>query len=255
MFIYIFSDKAEYKDTDLRHLKDIMERVAESTETTNLVVALYLQNTHDTSFGTAYINYHTPDNFITARGKWKFTKEWPLPDDLPDKYHLIRICIGYKNKFPRTETDRYGWELSFNSVYDKAAFIFAHELHHYRRYHLSLHRGEGEQSANKWAFKHLVKLGFLISGKKLPPKRKHTKNRIEKLLDPFKKFRNLEAGDYVKISHDPKWRYKGETALVLKPVRANSKRIVIETSDGKQWRWPMVWCTVLKSEKKRRAAD
>ena len=250
MHLYIFNDNSENNKIDIRYLKNRLGKIAQSTESTNLVVALYLKSANNLSFGSAYIKCFTPDKFTTARGKWKFTKNWPMPEDLPDKYSFIRICIGYQGRFPRTETDRYGWKLSFNSVYDKAAFIFAHELHHYRRYHLSLHEGEGEQSANKWALKHLIKSGFLISGRKLPLNKRVKKKRIQTLFDPLKKFRYLKAGDSVKIVIDPKKRYTGEKVLVVKSIRSNSKRIVVETSDGRQWRWPMAWLSVPESIKK-----
>jgi len=240
MKTYLFYDSPEYDDTFSKKIINVIKKIACTSDTENLIIAVYILNSCHYSFGTTYTKQFTPDKFATGRGKWKFSKKWNTPEDLPENFCLIRICLGQKILFPVKEKDKYGWELTFGSIYDKLAFIFAHELHHYRRYHLSMHPGQGEQSANKWALERSSECDFNVKGKKIPVKRIHRKkNKL--LFDPFKKFRSLNQGDRVLIITDPKNRYKNEIAEVVKPIRKNSKRIVIKTPDKKIWRWPMNW--------------
>ena len=229
-------------------IRETLLNVSRDTNTDDLVVALYLVRGRHRIRGTAYARFWmTPETFIARRGKWTFTRNWKTPDDLPDRFKLIRMRLdGDMASYPRTETDRYGWQFRYRTFYDHLATLFAHELPHYRRYHLHFHPREGEHAANRWALSHVQNAGHRVEGKRLPntKKRRSIQSRFLKKfphLDPFKEFRSLKAGAALIVKHDPRHRYLGQSVRVLRPIRSNSKRIVIETPDGKTWRWPMDW--------------
>jgi len=254
MKIYYFSD-TEWKQK-LRHTKseltEIFNQIANGTNTDMLVVATYLLGKSSSSGGIAFArDWLTDKQFLSFRGRWKFTQEFSIPHDIPETFKLIRLHFGIKNsKYPLCQIDRYGWKLTYSSFRDHLAFLFAHELHHYRRYHLRLHHGEGENSANRWALYRLNQLNFQIEGFKLP--RGNKKKNISRLVqqhiifDPYKKYRSLHSGDKLLIKYDPRGHYQGEIVAVVRPIRKNSRRIVVETADGKLWRWPLEWIAIVR---------
>ena len=250
MKAFVFSNPASLRRTGTteKRLLDVLSLVSENTDTHDLVVALYIIPGAHRHRGTAYAReWMTPKGFITRRGHWSITSRWDIPDDLPSRYKLIRMRLdGDRRKYPRVERDRYGWEFRYANFTDHLAALFAHELHHFRRYHLGLHPRKGEHSANRWALEHTHNLGFDVEAKRLPiQRRKRTSaSRILKKfprIDPYSAFRKLQAGTRLTVTHDPHRRYLGQTVTVVRPIRSNSKRIVVETSDGKTWRWPISW--------------
>ncbi|MFO7891515.1 MAG: hypothetical protein R6V04_14395 [bacterium] len=253
MKLYIFSNQSE--NINDYNISKYLSRVADSTETADLIVALYLMEGIDQTRGTAYVHQHlTPRKFITGRGRWSFTRQFPLPADLPRTFKLIRLRIDCSSsRYPYTEKDIYGWEFYYPSFIDHLATLFAHELHHFRRYHLKLHPGEGEQSANKWAIQHVQSLGYGVKAKKLR-KRKGKKisytTFIKKFpqFDPYVRFRHLKKSDKVRITYDPSRKYLNQIAKVKRPIRSNSKRLVLVTKDGKSWRWPLEWLEEIKTK-------
>ncbi|HHS12997.1 MAG TPA: hypothetical protein ENN03_04430 [bacterium] len=235
---------------DNAHIEQILETVAAGTDTHDLVVGLYLLPETRLNRGTAYVQkWLFPSDYHAVRGRWKFNQAWPVPKDLPARFKLIRLRIDTSpSLYPRTETDIYGWTFQYPEAADHLALLFAHELHHYRRYHSGLHEREGEHSANRWALKHVCELGFRPEGRRnaaslirKPLRKKH------RIVDPYSRFRILKSGENVRIMQDPRNRYNGQQASVLKPVRAGSRRMVIQTRDGKAWRWPMAWLDIEKN--------
>ena len=252
MIVYCFSDTNWKRrlSFDESKLEQIFYQIADGSNTNDLIVANYLLNRNSWSGGIAYTrDWLSPKQFITYRGRWKFTQIFEPPDDLPDAFKLIRMQFGLKGlKYPLCQIDRYGWKLTYSSLIDHIAFLFAHELHHYRRFHLGLHNREGENLANKWALARVQQLNYKVIGIKLiPHKRKKKSARFlsYEIFDPYKKFRFLTAGDQLLIKYDPKGHYLNQIATVMRPIRKNSKRIVVETPDGKQWRWPLEWIAVV----------
>jgi hypothetical protein len=168
---------------------------------------------------------------------------------------------------------------------DQLAFFFAHELHHFRRYHLSFHPRQGEHGANAWARDRCQELGFSVASHRLPVKpvrRKRSGFSLAQVLNPFDFFpktqmegfklgagfwtrlsmslnprerkryieeksqhfstmRKLPAGSSLWITFDPHHKYLFQQVSVIRSMRAPSVRILIETTDGKLWRWPMSW--------------
>lgn len=271
-------------------LHAIMKKIAADTDTSDLVVALYLKPKTGWTGGAAYVRqWMTPDRFCTSRGKWSFTQRFITPADLPSRFKLIRMLLRTdESKYPLVERDRYDWQHKYETFNDQLALLFAHELHHFRRYHLGYHKREGEHSANIWALERVHRLGFDVESRRLPRRRRRRKPRklnIAELFNPlraakhadlpavfdspgwqriltsttqffqgkspekllasqrhhFEKLRHLPAGSKLLVAYDPTGRYQGMQVKLIRPMRRNSVRIVVETYDGKQWRWPMAW--------------
>ncbi len=254
MNIYYFSD-TDWKRRlkfDEPGLKEIFNQIADGSNTKDLILANYLLIRNSWSGGVAYTrNWLKPKQFISNKGRWKFTQKFGIPKDLPEGFKLIRLQFGIKSlKYPLCQMDRYGWKLTYFSFIDHIAFLFAHELHHFRRYHLGMHDREGENSANRWALDRLQLLNFQVEGVKLSSQKKKKRfSRVvvaHSIFDPYKIFRSLTSGDKLLIKYDPKGHYQNEIVTVVRPIRKNSRRIVIETLDGKQWRWPLEWIAIVQ---------
>ena len=246
MKLYIFRQSivTDENSAEREHVSTVCHRIAKGTDTSELVCALYFLPGIRETRGVYIRRWTDPHSFRTGRGKWRFTQAFPLPADLPDQFRLIRMRLDdHPKAYPREERDVYGWQFRYQNFEDHLATLFAHELHHYRRYHLNLHVREGEHGANRWALSRVQALDFHVSGQKL--RKKPVRKPVKWFKpDPYKAFRDLKQGDRLTINNDPRHRYTGQYAIVVRPIRSNSKRVVIETSDGKQWRWPMNWLTL-----------
>jgi len=250
MKFYLFTHPDLLSTKEREKIRQTISVIEQGTNTNNLVTGLYLSNHVIRYQGTAYVqNWMTPKQFHPRRGKWTFVQKWPVPDDLPAQFKLIRLHMEWNpKKYPKLERDIYHWEFQYPAFKDHLANLFAHELHHFRRHHLGMHPKEGEQAANRWALEHVKNLGFQVTGKKLKIKRIRKQiTLLESLfhVDPFSDFRELKAGQSVRIIRDSRKQYQNQTATIVRPIRKNSKRMVIQTSDGKIWRWPMNWLQIL----------
>ncbi|MCK5147769.1 hypothetical protein KAR48_13510 [bacterium] len=243
MHIHTFTHAKRGTYLNSERVQEILQEISANTDVNDLAVAVYFGVPGLSCRGTAYIrDWHTPQTWHAQRGTWKNANIFPVPQNLPERFRLIRMHLDRPATiYPRAEQDIYGWKFHYTSLEDHLALLFAHELHHYRRYHLNLHPRQGEQAANKWALSRTQDTGFSIAGKRILLKKKRKQKRRISIFDPFKKFRGLKKGDKLLILNDTQHNYQGETALVERPIRLNSKRIVIMTPDGKIWRWPMSW--------------
>jgi hypothetical protein len=144
-------------------VESICQAIREETLTRDLVVSVYLPKKSTWSGGVAYArDWVTPKHYFARRGKWRLFPEEPMPV-LPDRFKLIRLClVPSSRRYPLREKDCYHWVHRYERWADHLAFLFAHELHHYRRYHLGLHPREGEHSANRWAVERCQQQGFRI---------------------------------------------------------------------------------------------
>jgi hypothetical protein len=248
MKLYIFSTRSGLNPVTIR---STLETVARGTDTGDLVVALYIVPGRHQCRGTAYVQqWLGPGVFLPPRGKWAFAGRFGVPPDLPERFKLIRMRLdGDARFFPRTERDGYSWEFQYGSFLDQLALLFAHELHHYRRHHLRFHPRGGETAANVWALNHVRRLEFCVKGKPLPRRKGRFSPRRFLLkhlphLDPYVRFRELRPGHRLTVIRDPRKRYEGQSAVLVRPARGHSKRLVIQTQDGTLWRWPMEWLKI-----------
>ena len=167
MRVYVFgkSISPQARETVL----GVLRRIARHTPTDDLVVAVYLREGNDWH-AHASVDSMARSGFGRARGKWAFVRDFDIPADLPPRYRIIRIALGTGIRYPGATADRYGWRLRCQRLDDHLAYVFAHELHHFRRHHLGMHPGEGEQSACKWALARALEEGFHIEGRRETPK-------------------------------------------------------------------------------------
>ncbi len=248
MKVYCFSDTNWQARLNLTvsDIVQIITQISSDTCTVDLILALYLLSSNSGSGGIAYVrNWLTPKHFASQRGRWRFTKKFPPPNDLPEKYKLIRLQFGINYlSYPLSQQDCYGWTLTYHKFQDHLAFLFSHELHHFRRFHLGFHTNEGENTANKWSIHLAQDNNFQVSGSKSTKRKTSgccTFLRSRGLSNRYSKFRELAAGDRLIIKYDPQGRYQNSLVTVIRPIRTNSRRIVVQTEDGKHWRWPMDW--------------
>lgn len=166
MQVHIFREKrvAARSGFDEGRIRSTLERVADGMDTSDLVVVLYLVDDPAARAGLYVGKPCSPSSFICRRGKWSISALFGAPPSLPEAYLLIRMCLGVPDSYPVDRRDRYGWLFRPKSFEEDCAILFAHELHHFRRRHLGLHRCEGEQSANMWALEHLQALGYPVDG-------------------------------------------------------------------------------------------
>jgi len=291
MLIYFFPRRDSWRRLghSPEQLQRLMERIAAGSETADLVVAVHLVHRSSWSGGTAYVRqWHHPAHFYARSGKWHLREAWKLPADLPPRFKLIRLLLADdRTVYPMQEVDRYGWEHRFGSFGDHLAFFFAHELHHFRRFHLGLHPGEGEHSANSWAVERCRALGFDVVSARLPqrPRKKkrgparptfwqvlnpadflptaqasllwrssgallgmmvrlrcgNQRHYIATKLGHIEQLSRTLPGTQLWITFDPQRRYQDAPVRLVRQLRRPSLRAVIETRDGKIWRWPLSW--------------
>lgn len=186
MKVYIFPDKNAVVEKNYDKEEDIinvLERIAETSNTADLVVAIYFLENSCIWRGATYTEWFTPTDFHRYTKRiWAFIRVFDIPKDLPSQFKLIRIVLGMPARYPKTTTGRYGWRYKYSNFKDHIANVFAHELHHFRRYHLEMHPKEGEQSACKWGVEQTKKAGFFIDAKRiLKQKSRKVKKKITRI--------------------------------------------------------------------------
>jgi hypothetical protein len=123
----------------------------------------------------------------------------------------------------------YGWQVSCPDFSGHLAYLFAHELHHFRRHHLGMHPGEGEQSACRWALARMIEADFDVTGERVQTGRRKVKplklsgRRRPKLLKKIKKnARRLNEEDLKALQRWTRKRLKRARAGgALSPAEAH----------------------------------
>lgn len=157
LFLYKVADRPQFQ----KNILAAFDKIATTTDTENLVVAVYLTRGKQWA-GHLLRNPVTPERFSRKRGRWAFTRTFQTPKALPERFALIRLKLGMQAG-GKSFADAYGWSYRCGDFYfDGVANLFAHELHHYRRWHLGLHPRESEHSANRWALARAKEAGFQV---------------------------------------------------------------------------------------------
>jgi hypothetical protein len=147
----------------------ILQSVVTRTQTDahGLVTAVYLMR-HRVGWGGCLVSSRPvgTDRLTHGAGRWRFVRHFPPPPNLPNQFALIRLAFDAEHlrAGKRVIHDRYGWRFECADFEAHLAWLFAHELHHFRRHHLGLHAGEGEHSANAWALEKVRRMGFAATG-------------------------------------------------------------------------------------------
>jgi len=250
MRVYVFTDMDRTSEDCYQQdsIEAVLRRVAEGTDTNDLVVGVYLPSKSHGWRGQLLLEWLDPESFHDHAGrKFAFARNFKRPKDLPERFKLIRLAFGLSGKYDHSVVDVYGWRVHLDSFEDHVAYVFAHELHHFRRYHLGMHPGEGEGSATRWGLERAWEAGYSVWGVRIPRR----KPQLHKWLqEHFEKLRSLPNGAPLKITYDdhrPR-KYQWERATKIKTLRRNSRRLGIRTADGKQWYWPMAWLQSVESQ-------
>jgi len=165
MKVYVFTDKNPILKNCFQqeNVSAVLEKVAETTDTTDLAVAVYLLTNSSIWTGHLVTEWLGPEDFHhSGKRSWAFIRSFSTPEDLPARFKLIRLAFGLSRRYGKSTVLMYGWKLHFGHFADNIGYLFAHELHHFRRHHLGLHPGEGEQSACRWALQRTKEAGFNV---------------------------------------------------------------------------------------------
>lgn len=181
MKIYVFSEDSHLLKSPygLEAIRTVLEKVAATTDVRELVVAVYLRSCSTIWGGEHVVEWLEPESLCRRAGRdWSFVRSFEPPTDLPQRFKLIRMVFGTSARYPKTTVDGYGWKERFERFEDHLANLFAHELHHYRRHHLGLHPGEGEQSACRWGVARAQEAGFSVRAVRVRRRRLQTQKEI-----------------------------------------------------------------------------
>ncbi len=245
MKVYLFSEPGALRKlgSSEDRVQDILRSVAQDTPSAELVTCVYFLRRSRGWRGVYYRLWQDPESIRARRGHWKISSRFETPADLPPRYRLIRVLIGARLIYPMLARDRSGFEHSYQSFRDHLADLFAHELHHYRRYHLGLHPREGEAGANRWALKRVQSLNFAVEGRQIPRPKHRAFNpaiRIRELH--HEQLRLAPTGSKLRVTYRFDNRLKrGEIVTLVRPLRRPSPRIAVRTAQGKEWWAPMDW--------------
>ena len=226
-----------------KEVQEVLSSVVLSTPVEALVTCVYLLRRSRSWRGVYYRLWQNPDSFRARRGHWGISTRFETPADLPQRYRLIRVLIGARLTYPMRARDRSGFEHSYQSFRDHLADLFAHELHHYRRYHLGLHPREGEVGANRWALKRVRSLGFAVEGRQIRCRKHRTFSPAILIRDlHHERLRLAPNGSKLRVIYRFDDRLKrGEIVTLVRPLRRPSPRIAVRTAQGKEWWAPMDW--------------
>ena len=167
MKVHIFRNSPSEKVPSFRHenIGSVLEAIASTTETDGLVTAVYFLALRNDFSGSYIMPEISPNEFSTIEtgGDSRFVRDFSPPPDLPSSFSLIRMMLGTAYSYPIQETDTYGWTMRYFTFESHVAFLFGHELHHFRKHRLGLHPREGEIAANKWALRRATEEGFPLA--------------------------------------------------------------------------------------------
>jgi hypothetical protein len=223
----------------------VLENISQHTETRDLVVSVYFISEGENWGGHANVRkWETSDSFFLPRWPPNRTGRFALPENLPQRFKLIRISFGGEiPPYPNQFKDKYRFKWRFETFDDHMAFVFAHELHHFRRYHLGLHSGEGEISTEKWAFEHVTALGYkvtLVGREKI----------VREVREAYKRLHLARPGMKLRFVHPSHREIKmGEIMRVLRPLSKNAHRIAVETANGRRLLVPIEWMELAECAK------
>ena len=115
MKTYIFTNK----DTMLKDcyqaesIQVVLEKIAENTDTTDLVVAIYLLKGARVWRGELFEEWLKPTDFYhNAKRRMAFIKCFEIPKGLPKRFKLIRVAFGLARRFGKGRVNMYLYNMS-----------------------------------------------------------------------------------------------------------------------------------------------
>lgn len=250
MRVYLYRDAgalAALRTTEAK-VREVLDRVARGTNTRGLVVVVRLRTGSNGWSGAYDPNWATPATLRRMRGPWRKAHAAGVPPRLPRRFRLIEITIGTdRMRYPREELNQNGFRLRFRTVRAHLAYIFAHELHHYRTYHLGLHKGEGERAADVWALGKVRALGFGMEMRPVRKKRRKEKRPRKKPSERYlRRIRRLGRWSLLRLAASDNRRLPvGEVVRFLRPLR-NSHRVLVRDAEGAERAVPAEWLRIVE---------
>ncbi len=258
MRVLIYSPAGAFRSfaTDRMRVEGTVRRIARGTDTRRLLVVVQLNPDTSGWSGAFYSKDISRHALHRMRGPWKSAHSGGIPPGLPDKFALIEVSMGCNGiSYPRVEYNQNGFRIWLRSFHAHLAYIFAHELHHYRRYKLGLHGREGEKSADKWAVGRACEMGYAVS---LKPCRKHDSSRRKRRTVPsrpvkmsedyWNRIRNLKRWSLVRLMKSDNRKVPAGTILrFLRPLRA-SYRVLVLDHMGFERLVPTEWLRIVEEK-------
>jgi len=93
MKVYVFADSVPCTEEFKRNLQGVFEKIAQTTDTRDLVVAAYMepgQTWHGELTSTRLLS---PQDFCRGRRSWSFIGKHGAPEGLPDHFFLVRLSL------------------------------------------------------------------------------------------------------------------------------------------------------------------
>ena len=257
MRLLIYSSPGAFTafQTDRARVEGVIRRIANGTSTRGLVVTVHLAADGSGWNGGFYAKDIPRKLLLDMRGPWRTAHASGIPPGLPEKFPMIEIYMGAKGaRYPSVDYNLNGFRMWCRSFHAHLGYIFAHELHHYRRYKLGLHRGEGEKSADKWAAGRVCEVGYHMTMKpyrlhlngKKPPRRKKVPRRTKMSAAYWKRIVSLKRWSVVRLAKSDNRRVPPGTLLrFLRPMR-NSYRALVLDHRGDERVVPIEWLRIVE---------
>ena len=240
---------------DRSRVEGVLRRTAETTDTTGLLV-LTAVSSQNAGWGGSFCTQEvTPKRLGRMKGVWRDAHASGIPPGLPDSFRLIEMRIGVRAaKYPRVEYNRNGFKLWFSDFSCHLAYLFAHELHHFRRYSLGMHPREGEKSADRWAVARTEELGYSIEMtpfKRRKSRRGRARRRpaapIAMSQEDWDRIKALPSGSSVCLTKsDSRKLPAGSMVEFIRPMRA-SYRALVRDLRGDERLVPIEWLRIVES--------
>jgi hypothetical protein len=256
MRVVMYSDDGALRKVgmDRDRATGLMHRVAADTQTEGLIAILSLESSRKRWGGAFYPGDVVPARMQRLRGPWRTEHPDGIPPGLPDKFRLIEVHIGTRGaSYPRTDHNRNGFKLWFSSFDSHLAYIFAHELHHYRKHHLGLHPRQGEKGADRWAAARVCELGMPLEMTAFKPRRRLFRRRRKSQPQPtseqqqlrWERIRALSPGTSIRLTKsDNRAIPPGIQFSFVRPLRG-SYRVLVQGPAGADICVPIDWVEVV----------
>lgn len=247
--VIAYSSSAAYRalGTDMMRVEGTIRRIAEGTDTSGLVVLVHLSRRTARWGGVFYSSDVSLEALRKLRGPWREVHGDGVPPGLPSSFPLIEVSIGAKRaSYPLADDNRNGFRIECASFHDHLAYIFAHELHHYRRYKLGMHHREGEKSADKWAVVRARTAGYFVNIQKSPVSRRAGMKGPPS--EHWRRVRALKEGSLLLLAKSDNRRLPAGSRLQFIRAMRGSYRVLCRDTRGDERVVPIDWVRIIEEE-------
>lgn len=236
MRIYLFDDGEvlERLGASEAGIRKVIEQVSQGTDTSVLVVAAYFLSSGDLWRGVCYGNWQSKRTFIVPRGNWKVSARFGLPHDLTERFRLIRVMLCTERvEFPLRTQNRHYW-LRFDNLDSHLAFLFGHELAHFRERFLGIASESGERVASTWAIKQAKRLGYRVWARSGAGFYRRARKELREKFVPGSRHIIVKA-------RSEKKDLIGTAVTVIRQPQGLARSVIVQLPSGKHFYWPVAW--------------